>query len=482
MKTMFRFVSVLVPVLLVMPQALRSQSVSVNVSGVSVAVNDKSVIVAPWDLGDNNTQADTALAAARRVLDDGDFREAAQMFQRVADRYPRSSQAADALYWRAYALFRNGSSSSLNSALSSLNDLNRLYPSSSAAKGDAGSLKIRICDALARRGDEQCAADIVAAAKAGPTVNASSRSSSQGSSQARTCPSEDDENDERVMALNALMNMNAEAAVPILDRTLQRRDECSRGLRKRAVFLISQKRSPEVVDILLKVAKEDPSPDVREQAVFWLSNVRDERVVDLLADMALNNSDPAIQEKAIFSLSNTRSEKASQVLRDIAQRESASKGAREQAIFWLGNRRDTSSTAFLRSLYSRLTDKDLKEKVLFSVANQRASGSGQWLINIATNERESIEMRKQALFWAGNNKAASVADIAALYDKVNDKEMKEQVIFVLSQNSKDTAAVDKLMAIARSDTDREMRSKAIFWLGQTRDPRVLKFLEDLINK
>jgi hypothetical protein len=38
------------------------------------------------------------------------------------------------------------------------------------------------------------------------------------------------------------------------------------------------------------------------------------------------------------------------------------------------------------------------------------------------------------------------------------------------------------MTIARSDTDREMRSKAIFWLGQSRDPRVLKFLEELINK
>jgi len=104
------------------------------------------------------------------------------------------------------------------------------------------------------------------------------------------------------------------------------------------------------------------------------------------------------------------------------------------------------------------------------------------LIGIAMNEKESMELRKQALFWAGNNKAATTAEIAALYDRVTDKEMKEQVIFVLSQNSKDTAAIDKLMAIARSDTDREMRSKAIFWLGQSRDPRVLKFLEELINK
>jgi HEAT repeat protein len=59
--------------------------------------------------------------------------------------------------------------------------------------------------------------------------------------------------------------------------------------------------------------------------------------------------------------------------------------------------------------------------------------------------------------------------------------MKEQVIFVLSQNRAE-AAVDKLMSIARSDSDRELRSKAVFWLGQSRDPRVIKFLEDLINR
>jgi HEAT repeat protein len=478
---MSRFFPAVAIALLVMPPALGAQGVAVQAGGVTVAVNETSVIVFPSvTVGENELQADTALRAAKEVLEDGDFREAAQMFARIASRYPRTAQAAEALYWRAFALFRSGSNSSLTSALASLDDLNRLYPQSTYNKNDAGSLRIRICGELGRRGDEACARDVLATASASSAT--SGATSTQGGTQARSCPSDDDDNDERIMALNALMNMNAEAAVPILERVLARKDDCSRGLRKKAVFLLSQKRSPEVVDILLKAAREDPSPEVREQAVFWLSNVRDERVVDLLGEMANNNSDAAIQEKAIFALSNTRSEKASQILRDVAQRESASKQAREQAIFWLGNRRDTSATAFLRGLYGRLTDKDLKERVLFSVANQRAAGSGQWLINIATNERETMELRKQALFWAGNNKAASVAEIAALYDRVTDKEMKEQIIFVLSQNSKDTASIDKLMAIARSDTDREMRSKAIFWLGQSRDPRVVKFLEELINR
>jgi HEAT repeat protein len=477
MKSTFRIIPLIATAALATP-LFASQVVTVSDAGVSVAAAHATIVI-PSGVGVMAVpQADSALRAAMRVLDNGDFREAAQLFARIAERYPRSAYASDALYYRAYALFRAGGTSSLNSALSALEDLNRLYPSSSANRGDAGPLRIRICGELARRGDEACAREVVTAASPSTATSASPSSSAQSSSQ--SCPDENDANDERIMALNALLNMNSESAVPILEKVLARRDDCSKGLRKKAVFLISQKRSADVVDILIKVAREDPSTDVREQAVFWLSNVRDPRVVDLLAEMA-NSSDEKIQEKAIFSLSNTRSERASQILRDIAQRDGARKGAREQAIFWLGNRRDTASTSFLKGLYGRLTDKDLKERVLFSIANQRGEGSGEWLINIAMNDRESIELRKQALFWAGNQRAASLADITGMYDRINDKEMKEQIIFVLSQNRAE-ASVNKLMDIARRETDRDMRSKAIFWLGQSRDPRVVKFLEELINR
>ena len=43
-------------------------------------------------------------------------------------------------------------------------------------------------------------------------------------------------------------------------------------------------------------------------------------------------------------------------------------------------------------------------------------------------------------------------------------------------------AIDKLMDIASSDPDRDLRKQAIFWLGQSHDPRVQKFLLDLINR
>jgi len=102
-------------------------------------------------------------------------------------------------------------------------------------------------------------------------------------------------------------------------------------------------------------------------------------------------------------------------------------------------------------------------------------------MNIAVNSKEDIELRKKALFWAGQSGVA-IPEFAALYDRTGNTEMKEQIIFVLSQRQSDKAAIDKMFDIARNEKDAELRKKAIFWLGQSRDPRVQQFLIDLINK
>ena len=124
---------------------------------------------------------------------------------------------------------------------------------------------------------------------------------------------------------------------------------------------------------------------------------------------------------------------------------------------------------------------DLKEKILFSLSQQKGAGNDQWLMSIALNAQEDIELRKKALFWAGQSGVA-ISELSRLYDRMSDTEMKEQIIFVLSQRQRDPAAMDKMFDIAKNEKNSELRKKAIFWLGQSRDPRVQQFLMDLINK
>jgi len=59
--------------------------------------------------------------------------------------------------------------------------------------------------------------------------------------------------------------------------------------------------------------------------------------------------------------------------------------------------------------------------------------------------------------------------------------MKEQLIFVYSQRH-ESAALDKLIQIAKNEQDKELRKKAIFWIGQSHDPRAAQFLLEIINQ
>ena len=394
----------------------------------------------------------------------GDYKRAAELFHRIPERYPQSAYAGQAIYYEAYALYRSGGDDDLSAARDRLNQLKQR--DTKIWKNDGAVLLTRVCGELAKRGDEACAADIERTAQKDPPVQAN-----------KPCPDED--NDDRIAALNALMQMDAERAMPILKKVLARRDACSASLREKAVFLVSQKRTPETANILMDVARSDPDQDVREKAVFWLSQVPGS--TGLLEEILKGNGDENIKEKALFSLSQQNEPKAQQILRDFALRESESGDLREKAIFWLGQRRSTENTEFLRNLYSRLTNQDLKDKVMFSLSQQRGVGNEQWLMNIAVNPKEDIDLRKKALFLAGQA-GVSIQELAGLYDRMGDTEMKESIIFTLSQRQSDRAAIDKLFDIAKNEKDADLRKKAIFWLGQSRDPRVQQFLVDLINK
>jgi HEAT repeat protein len=454
-------------------------SVDAQLSGVFASLDQQAgpLPPEPWAKAD---PADSLYRLAREAMSRGDYKRAAEIFHRIPERYPQSAYAGQALYFEAYSLYRIGGDEELSTARDRLNLLKQRYPA--VAKKDGDPLLTRVCGELAKRGDEACAALIGKGAEEGNDVTGGETVTIPGS-QGRNCsPDADEDSDDRIAALNALLQMDAERAMPILEKVLARRDPCSVALRRKAVFLVSQKRTDRTANILMSVARSDPDQETREQAVFWLSQVPGS--TGLLEEILNGNGDENIKEKALFSLSQQNEPRAAQILRDFAARcnqNNESSDLCEKAIFWLGQRRSAENTQFLRSLYSRLTNEDLKEKILFSLSQQRGAGNEQWLMDIALNPKEDIELRKKALFWAGQSGVA-ISEMSTLYNRMNDTEMKEQIIFVLSQRQSDRSAMDKLFDIAKNEKDSELRKKAIFWLGQSRDPRVQQFLMDLINR
>lgn len=402
--------------------------------------------------------ADSLYRAAQERLNRNDYEGAAEMFRQVRQRYPSSSYAPQTLYFQAFALYRIGEEEELRSANDALRELQREYPDSPVAREDARTLQTRIEGALARLGDADAAGGIV------------EQATGEGCG------------DIRMAALNGLLQMRSEQALPILQKVLANRsdDACSLEMREKAVFLLAQHaRGDDVVDVMLDVVRNDPSSEVREKAVFWLSQVPGERTVTALEEILLASQDHQLQEKAVFALSQHRSERAARILRDYAMQEDAPLELREKAIFWIGQSRAEANAGFLKELYQSTREPKLKEKIIFSIAQMRGEENARWLLDLAVDPNESVEVRKKAIFWAGQM-GMPVEEMGALYERMPDRELKEQIIFALSQSNK-KEAVDRLMDIARNETELELRRKAIFWLSQSRDPRVAEFLLEIIE-
>jgi hypothetical protein len=100
------------------------------------------------------------------------------------------------------------------------------------------------------------------------------------------------------------------------------------------------------------------------------------------------------------------------------------------------------------------------------------------LSRLVRDRDAGVETRKQALFWLGQSDA-STTDLVRLYDSLEARALREHFTFVVSQR-RDSEAIDKLIAIARTDRDAQIRKQAMFWLGQTKDPRAIKFFHDVL--
>jgi HEAT repeats len=234
---------------------------------------------------------------------------------------------------------------------------------------------------------------------------------------------------------------------------------------------------------LARIARDRTRPrSVREAAVFWMGQTEDVATVGVLLDIMNSETDMPIREKAIFGLSQHESDSAGRALYRIADSPTYDTQIRDRAIFWLGQRRrDDAVNSDLRSLFDRLEDPELRERVIFAVSQRHNEDAQRWVLQVALDRAQPLSLRKQAIFWAGQ----SGNDVNALidaYDRIDELPLREHLIFTLSQRHRDPAALNKLIEIASGTSDPELRRKAIFWLGQSRDPKAIGFLEELIKR
>jgi tetratricopeptide (TPR) repeat protein len=407
-----------------------------------------------------STDADRSYRDARRELNRQNFDEAIGQFRALRSNHPESPNVADSYYWEAFALERTGN---LEGAVQALDTLLREH-SDAGTSDDARRLRIQVCSELARRGNGECAADIAPVVRNPGEVDAVMRDA----------------------AMNALINMRPDRAVPIATQVLADRSQ-SDDVRRQALFIVADKGEEDPAleaqarATLLRTARDTTdSMEVRKQAVFWLSELRGEETLAALRELTSTSADPELLNSAIFAISQHESADAGALLRELAENGSLSVELRKQAIFWLAEEHEERAVPFLTELYGKLADTELKRQVLFAVAETEDEAALGWLLERGGDAREPLDVRKQALFWAAEA-GLPAAQLRSLYGSTAEPELREHLIWLISENE-GPGAVDGLIEIARTDPDPQMRKKAVFWIGESDDPRAEHFLLEILGQ
>ena len=199
---------------------------------------------------------------------------------------------------------------------------------------------------------------------------------------------------------------------------------------------------------------------------------------DLVTLARTDGARDGARQRAISWLAAFDEPEARRALHDLVSDRSLDEDLRGTAIVALAQERlPDEDVDWLRRLYPSLSTK-LRDNVFLAMSQSESPRASSWLRAVVTSTDESEHAREQALFWLGQG-VAPTADLVQLYDKLREPALRSHYTFVLSQR-RDSEALDKLMDVAQHDQSRDVRKQALFWLGQSKDPRAIDFLRDMV--
>ncbi len=149
-------------------------------------------------------------------------------------------------------------------------------------------------------------------------------------------------------------------------------------------------------------------------------------------------------------------------------------------LFWFEPVAEPDSVAFLKTLVADETTRDRSDRALTAIASHRHRAAGIALLDLARNSRSS-RTRQRALVWIARRAEPDAASvITQAIEQDADAEVKRQAVFALSQLPANEG-VPLLINLARTTKNPAVRRQALVFLGQSKDPRALSYLEEIIK-
>ena len=453
-------------------------------------------LVAPAAAYDDPQQSEEGqqFMRARELLDDGSYNEAFEIFMLVAEA-DDSPYQDDACYYAAYCAVRLGE---LEEAVGILDDLLDHFPSSQW-RDDAVQLRSEVLSRLGRHGDPAAALGVGTARSAEREAERADREEERAEREAERADREEEraerharvvsihqergeelseEDAIREAALNALLNMDSERAVPILIRYLQ--SDPPSVLKERAIFVLSQHETEEAMEGMIQVVRSDDDPEIRRYAIHWLGQFDSEESTDVLIDIYDSLDDAGSREMVIFALGQQGGDMAVEKLTEIAQSDDSA-ALRAHAIFWLAQVDEFDSIPVLAEIYRANEDREIRQQILFAATQaDDAEGAAEFLREVAVSDPDP-ELQSVAIFHLGQLGEEAIDFLAQIYESTDSGDVKRTIAYALSQIDTEEA-VEMMIEFARGETDFEVKRQLIFWLGQTDSERAQEFLLELIEQ
>jgi HEAT repeat protein len=304
--------------------------------------------------------------SGKSALDNHNYEKAVEIFDKVINAKNPFSRADGAYYWKAYALNKLGKR---DEALAALAELSKQFPQSSWLN-DAKALQAEVQQAK------------------GQPVS----------------PENQADEDLRLYAINALMNSDADRAVPLLEGLLNN-PKMSPKLKERALFVLAQSRADKAHEIVGRYAKGASNPDLQLTAVQYLGTFRSNDSRQLLADVYKSATDVNVKRAVLRSFEMSRD---TEHLTGIAKSEQ-NVDLRREAVRQLGNIRNEQTAASLVAIYGTESDKNIKIEILNSLGNQ---GAVKQLIECARKESD-LELKRAAVRRLSEMKSKEALDFMA---------------------------------------------------------------------
>lgn len=258
------------------------------------------------------------------------------------------------------------------------------------------------------------------------------------------------------------------------------RDQFSRlgvsSLQDRVIRRLGESPTASNVAWLRARALDDGTPlSLRDRALRVLGDDLGER--ELLQRLYPAITPVELRERVIRLVGEIGNDASNRWLRSVVENPQERTELRERALRVLA---ESGSDAYLRETYPRLDDPTLKDRIVRLVAEDGNQEGLAWLQTVTRDESQSTDLRDRALrSWA--EAGAATADLVKLYDGIGAHALRQRIIRLLAERG-DDAAVDKLIAVARSDADESLRRFAMRRLAETGNPKAKQFMEETVRR